>query len=308
MGIDFRGKKTLVLGSGGTSLTACHVVREAGGEAIVISRQGENNYDNLMNHADAAVIVNATPVGMYPKAEQSPIDLRAFPKPEGVLDVVYNPLRTRLLQQAEELAIPHAGGLTMLVWQAVRARELFDGHAIAPEAARRAEAALRREVTSIVLIGMPGVGKTTVGRRVAKQLGMTLVDIDEEIVGGAGKSIPDIFEQDGEKAFRDLESEQIAKFGGQGGIVLVTGGGAVLREENRRHLRMNGFVVRLTRPIELLPTKGRPLSQNVEKLRQMAEEREPFYQRCADATVANTGTHNQCVHSILEAYHEALGD
>ena len=210
-GIAFAGRKALVLGSGGTSLTACHVIRAAGGEPVVVSRHGETTYADLPRHADASVIVNATPVGLYPDVDASPVDLALFPRLAGVLDVVYNPLRTRLLQQAEALSIPHAGGLTMLVWQAVRARELFDGRAIDPAVAANAERELRRALTSLVLIGMPGCGKTTLGKRCARLLGREFVDTDAEIVRRAGKPIPQIFAEDGESAFRALEARVIAE-------------------------------------------------------------------------------------------------
>lgn len=249
-GIDFRGKKTLVLGSGGTSLTAVSVIREAGGEAVVISRQGEDDYAHLERHADAQVIVNATPVGMYPNAGASPVDLSRFTNLTGVLDAVYNPLRTRLLQQAEALGVPCAGGLTMLTWQAARARELFDGRAVAPERVQAAEATLRREVSNLVLIGMPGSGKTLIGERCAQALGLPFADTDAEVERRAGKPIPQIFAEEGEAAFRTWEAEAVAAICAHGGQVVSTGGGAVLREDNRQNLRMNGVVVCLTRPLE----------------------------------------------------------
>ena len=305
-GITFYGKKVLVLGSGGTSLTACHVVTKAGGEAVVISREGEHTYAHLDRHADAAVIVNATPVGMYPNVAASPVDLCLFPHLEGVLDVVYNPMRTKLLQQAETLCIPHAGGLTMLVWQAVRARELFDGKTVPVQTAQAAEAALRRGVSSLVLVGMPGSGKTTVGRRCAKALNLPLIDTDTEIVRRAGKPVAQIFAEDGQAAFRALEAEVIAEFGRQSGLVISTGGGAVLSEQNRLYLRMNGVVARLARPLANLSTGGRPLSTGQDALAAMQEAREPFYAACADFTVTNDQSLDGCVCKVLEGYDEAL--
>ena len=307
-GIRFAGRKVLVLGSGGTSLTACDVVAQAGGEAIVISRHGENNYECLKRHADADVLVNATPVGMYPNVEGAPVDLRDFPKLTGELDVVYNPLRTRLLQQAEELGIPRVGGLSMLVWQAARARELFDGHPVAEETALAAETTLRREVSHLVLIGMPGCGKTVIGRRGAQVLKRPFVDTDAEIVRRAGKSIPEIFAEEGEAAFRVLEAQIIAELGKSSGSVISTGGGAVLQAENRRNLRMNGIVIRLARPVEKLKTDGRPLSKGPEELRRMERDRAPFYLQAADRTVQNNRTVADCVRKVLEEYDEALRD
>lgn len=308
VGIRFAGRKVLVLGSGGTSLTACDVVAQAGGEAVVISRHGENNYECLKRHADADVLVNATPVGMYPNGEGAPVDLRDFPGLTGVLDVVYNPLRTRLLQQAEELKIPHMGGLPMLVWQAVRARELFDGRTVAEETALAVETTLRREVSHLVLIGMPGCGKTVIGRRCAQALKRPFVDTDAEIVRRAGKSIPQIFAEEGEAAFRALEAQIIAELGKSSGSVISTGGGAVLQAENRRNLRMNGIVIQLARPVEKLKTDGRPLSKGPEELRRMEHERAPFYLQAADRTVQNNRTVADCVRKVLEEYNEALRD
>lgn len=304
--ISFAGKKVLVLGSGGTSLTACYAVRAAGGEPVVISRHGADDYDHLERHMDAAVIVNATPVGMYPNPAASPVDLTRFSRLEGVLDVVYNPLRTRLLQQAEALQIPCAGGLTMLVWQAVRARELFDGHAVDTDAALATETALRREVSNLVLVGMPGCGKTTVGKRCAKQLGLPFTDVDAEIVRKAGKPVPQIFAEDGETAFRALEAQAIAELCGKGGQVISTGGGAVLSAENRANLRMNGVVARLMRPLERLKTEGRPLSSNPDALRRMERDRSPLYRETADFSVLNDRTLSDCVRRVLEGYDEAL--
>ncbi|MBP3647929.1 MAG: shikimate kinase [Clostridia bacterium] len=305
-GICFEGKKTLILGSGGTSLTAQAVVRAAGGEAVVISRSGENNYENLEKHADAAYLINTTPVGMYPQVDASPVDLKRLPKLQGVLDVVYNPLRTKLLQQAETIGIPHEGGLCMLVYQAVRACELFTGEKVSDERARKAEKALRKSITNLVLIGMPGCGKSTIGAMLAQELGMPAVDLDEEIVKAAGMSIPDIFEKEGEEGFREREAEQVKRFGSEGGRVIITGGGAVKREANRDYLRMNGVVVQLTRPLELLSTDGRPLSRNREALEAMWQERAPMYAACADRIIVNDAGMEECVRKIKEGFDEAL--
>ena len=290
-GIQFEGKKTLILGSGGTSLTAQSVVRAAGGEAVVISRLGENNYENLEMHADASYLINTTPVGMYPHVEASPVDLQRLPNLCGVLDVVYNPLRTKLLQQAEELGIPHEGGLCMLVYQAVRACELFTGEKVSMERAEAAEKALR---------------KSSIGARLAKELGMPAVDLDEEIVKASGMTIPEIFQKEGEAGFREREAEQVKRFGSLGGQVLITGGGAVKRKENRDHLRMNGVVVQLKRSLDLLATDGRPLSKDRQALEAMWQERAPLYVACADLIVDNDGSMEACVQKIKEGFDEAL--
>lgn len=304
--IDFGGKKTLVLGSGGTSMTACYVVRQNGGEAVVISRNGENNYDNLHLHADADYLINTTPVGMYPNADAQPVDLTLFPRLKGVLDAVYNPLRTRLLLQAEQLGIPCEGGLSMLTHQAVRACELFTGDKLDPKRVQAAETALRKSVTNLVLIGMPGSGKSTIGALLAQKLDMPLVDLDEEIEKAAGMCIPDIFALEDEEGFRSRESEQVLRFGSRGGRVLVTGGGAVKRAENRWWLQMNGYVAHITRDLDLLPMDGRPLSQSRERLHSMWEERKELYADCADLCVSNDQTPEACANTIEEAFHEAL--
>ena len=305
-GICFRDQKTLILGSGGTSMTAQDVVRQSGGEAVVVSRHGENNYENLERHADAAYLINTTPVGMYPNTRERPVDLERLPNLRGVLDVVYNPLRTELLMQAQRLGIPCEGGLSMLVYQAVRACELFTGQPVEAARARQAEKALRKSVTNLVLIGMPGCGKSTLGAMLARSLHMPLVDLDEEIEKAASMSIPRIFEMEGEAGFREREAEQVRRFGAQGGRVIVTGGGVIKRDENRRFLQMNGFVVWITRDLNLLSMKGRPLSQSREALERMWREREPLYASCADARVDNDGTLASCKTQIEEAFHEAL--
>ncbi len=307
-GIDFAGTKTLVLGSGGTSRTVCAVVREAGGIPVVVSRQGPVKYEDLSLHADAAVVVNTTPVGMYPHTAMAPLDLRQFPKLTGVLDVIYNPLRTRLIQQAMVLAIPCAGGLPMLVWQAARASPLFQGRPLRKEQLQAAFASFSKEVTNLVLVGMPGSGKTTVGRRVAEMLHLPLVDIDAEIERRVGRSLETFIHTQGEAAFRELESAQIQQYGKQGGRVLVTGGGAVLSSANRESLRLNSLVVQLTRPVALLAREGRPLSKDLDALQALWQQRAPLYAACADVVMENVETPERCAMAVKEAYDEALCD
>lgn len=305
-GIDFRGQKTLVLGSGGTSLTACDVIRQAGGVPVVISRKGHDTYENLEAHADARFLVNTTPVGMYPDTDASAVNLSRLPALRGVLDVVYNPLRTRLLQQAEAQGIPCAGGLAMLVYQAVGACELFTGEAVSEASAERAYRELRKAAMNIVLIGMPGCGKSTVGSALGRRLGLSVVDLDAEIEREAGVSIPELFRREGEAGFRAREAAQIARFGRENGHVLVTGGGAVKRAQNRECLRLNGFVAHIMRDLSRLSTAGRPLSTDQDALKRMWVERAPLYAACADVTAANETTPDACARAIEEAYHEAL--
>ena len=289
-GVDMAGKKVVILGSGGTSRTARAAAGELGAREIVtVSRHGEDNYQNLSRHADAQVLVNTTPVGMYPNWGQSPVSLESFPALEGVLDVVYNPLRTALLLQAEERGLPRSCGLPMLVAQAKRAAELFTGQNIDDSRAEAVLHGLRGQLTSIVLIGMPGCGKTTVGRALAEKLGRTFVDLDEEIVRRAGMSIPEIFAREGEAGFRERESALVREFGERTGLVVSTGGGVVTRRENYIPLKQNGLLLHLRRDPAALPTDGRPLSQATAP-EELWRRRAPLYAAFADGEIDNNGT------------------
>ena len=289
-GVDMAGKKVVILGSGGTSRTARAAAGELGArEIITVSRRGEDNYQNLSRHADAQVLVNTTPVGMYPNWGQSPVSLESFPALEGVLDVVYNPLRTALLLQAEERGLPRSCGLPMLVAQAKRAAELFPGQNIDDSRTEAVLHGLRRQLTSIVLIGMPGCGKTTVGRALAEKLGRTFVDLDEEIVRRAGMPIPEIFAREGEAGFRERESALVREFGERTGLVVSTGGGVVTRRENYIPLKQNGLLLHLRRDPAALPTDGRPLSQATAP-EELWRRRAPLYAAFADGEIDNNGT------------------
>ena len=288
-GVDMAGKKVVILGSGGTSRTARAAAGELGArEIITVSRHGEDNYQNLSRHADAQVLVNTTPVGMYPNCGQAPVSLESFPALEGVLDVVYNPLRTALLLQAEERGLPRSCGLPMLVAQAKRAAELFTGQNIDDSRAEAVLHGLREQLTSIVLIGMPGCGKTTVGRALAGKLGRTFVDLDEEIVRRAGMSIPEIFAREGEAGFRERESVLVREFGERTGLVVSTGGGVVTRRENYIPLKQNGLLLHLRRDPAALPTDGRPLSQATAP-EELWRRRAPLYAAFADGEIDNNG-------------------
>ncbi|MBR4067574.1 MAG: shikimate kinase [Clostridia bacterium] len=307
IGADYAGKKVLVLGSGGTSLTACDVVRQAGGTPVVISRSGEATYADLPRHTDASYLINTTPVGMYPNVHAAPVDLQQFPRLEGVLDVIYNPLRTQLMQQAQALGIPCVSGLRMLVYQAVRACELFTGQAVPPEKAQAVEAELRARSMNLVLVGMPGCGKTTVGEELARLTGREAVDIDALIVKESGMTIPEIFAVEGETGFREREKTILQREALVGGRIIVTGGGAVKDARNRAVLRMNGYVAHITRPVEKLATGGRPLSAGgLDTVRKLLEERAPLYAACADAAYANETTPAQCAQAIREGFDEAI--
>ena len=288
-GVDMAGKKGVILGSGGTSHTAQAAARALGaGEIVVVSRQGADNYQNLSRHADAQVLINTTPVGMYPHCGQVAVDLSDFPHLTGVLDVVYNPLRTALILAAEARGIPCSGGLPMLVAQAWRAAELFTGTDIPKSRVEAVLEDLTAAQRNVVLIGMPGCGKTTVGQALARRLGKDFVDVDEEIVREAGISIPEIFAREGEEGFRRRESQAVRAAGSRTGCVISTGGGVVTRRENRDPLRQNGKIFHLLRDLSLLPSAGRPISQST-PAEELWRQRASLYAAFADAVVDNNG-------------------
>ena len=302
-GLDPKGKKVLVLGSGGASVTAVAVLREMGAKVVVISRRGEDNYENLHRHADAAILCNCTPVGMYPNNGLSPVDLSSFPSLEGVLDMIYNPARTKLLQDAEKRGIVAENGLWMLVAQAKEAAEWFTGNPVDDGKISKIHAILRCQMENIVLIGMPGSGKTTVGKLVAEQCGKTFVDADAQIVKAAGKPIPQIFAEEGEAGFRAWETKVLEDLGKRSGMVLATGGGCVTREGNYEILHQNGTIFCLNRSLERLPTEGRPLSQ-ASRLEEMYRIRKPLYDRFADHQIDNNGAPEDTVRAILTLWEE----
>jgi len=307
-GVTLTGKKVVILGSGGTSLTAQAAARRRKArEIIVVSRSGEINYEKLYTeHTDTEVIVNTTPVGMYPKNGESPIDLSAFPKCEGVLDVIYNPFHTALLQQAEERGIPSENGLWMLVAQAKFAAEHFTGKAIPDEKIAGVYGKMRAEMSNLILTGMPGCGKSTIGRELAAKLNREFVDMDEIIVRIAGKSIPEILLGDGEEVFRAIETEAARECGKEKSLVIATGGGAVTREATMKALQQNGEILFIDRPVDMLATGGRPLSQGgLETLRAMHEKRLPLYRKYAARCIDNSGDLNKTVEAAAEGFYEA---
>ena len=299
-GIDPAGTKALVLGNGGACASVRAVLESLGAQTVVISRRGEDNYNNLERHSDAGLIVNTTPLGMYPNNGAQAVDLTAFPNCRAVLDIVYNPARTALLLQAEELGIKNAGGLHMLVAQAKRSSELFTGAHIDDAEIGRIERALMHRMMNIVLIGMPGCGKTTVAGIIGRITGRPVQDVDTMIVQRAGITIPEIFAQSGEEGFRAIETQIITEAGAQSGTVIATGGGSVTRQENYAPLHQNAVIVWLQRDIDKLPRDGRPLSARAD-LNEMFRRRAPMYSAFADMTADNNGTPEATAEMILEA-------
>ena len=299
-GIDPAGKKALVLGSGGASRTARTALTDLGAkEVVIISRSGRDNYDNLERHRDAGLIVNTTPVGTYPGNGERLLDLTAFPECEGVSDVVYNPSRTALLLQAEELGIRYAGGIGMLVAQARRSAELWLDRKFPDDEVQRIRRLMESSMQNIILIGMPGSGKTSIGKALQEKTGRRLIDTDKEIVRRTGRKIPDIIENDGEAAFRQLETAVIREAGKESGCIITTGGGCVTQRQNYPLLHQNGRIVWVRRALDQLPTAGRPLSR-AGGMEKMYEERKELYAAFADITVSNDTTISEAADRILK--------
>lgn len=299
-GIEVKGKKALVLGTGGASVTAQAVLKNLGAsEVVVISRKGEDNYENIAKHADAEIIANTTPVGMYPNNGKAAVDLTQFPKLSGVLDVVYNPARTALLLQAEKLCIPCAGGLYMLVSQAKRSCELFTGKSIPDSEIDRIERVLSHQMQNIVVIGMPGSGKTAVSTMLAERLGRKIFDTDTIVSEKAGVTIPEIFAAQGEAGFRKLETEATAEVGKLSGNIISTGGGVVTVADNYELLHQNGVIVWIERDTNKLARDGRPISLSSD-LNELYAARLPLYERFADIKADNNGDINDTVNAIME--------
>lgn len=305
-GLTLKNKNVLILGTGGTSRTAMTVAADLGAAEIRrVSRTGRGDAITYEQAADlpVQVLINTTPCGMYPGCDGQPMDLSRFGWLEGVLDAVYNPLRTRLVLQARDNGARGQGGLYMLVAQAAAACRLFLDRPLPDGALDSVYRAIHGQKQNIVLTGMPGSGKSTVGRVLARQLDRELVDTDTEIIRVAKKPIPEIFAQRGERGFRDLESQVIQEVSRRTGLVIATGGGAILREENVRRLRQNGRIYFLDRPAEdILPTDDRPLARDMEAVRQRYAERYPRYTSTADAAVPVRGSAEDVAAAIREEF------
>ena len=305
-GITVKGKKVLILGTGGTSKTAKAVAAALGAKAVYkVSRSAKDgalSYEQAyQKHADADVIINTTPCGMYPDSEKMPVDLDRFTNLSGVFDAIYRPLYTNLILAAKERSIPASGGLYMLTAQAVRAAELFTGEAFSKDCIDALYRNLLSGKRNIVLIGMPGVGKTHVGSILAELLHRPFYDSDKVIVERIGMPIAEYFAQNGEEAFRLIETEVLKELSQLSGAVIATGGGSMTREENVRTVKRNGHLVFLDRPVDELKTsKDRPLSTDREKVRALFEVRYPIFIRIADLHIHSGKNANETAHMILE--------
>ena len=302
-GFDLKDSKVLILGSGGTAKTSKAVAENLGArEIITVSRSGEVNYNNVTElHKDADFIINTTPCGMYPNNDTYAIDPALFPSLKGIIDAVYNPLKTTIVSMGEDLGVKGITGLYMLIAQAVLASEKFMDKSLDVEKiSDEIYAELLKEKQNIILIGMPGSGKSTIGKALAEKLGRDFIDTDDVITEKHG-IISDIFATKGEKYFRDIETEAVKETAKKGGIVIATGGGAILRKENVRALRQNGIIFFLNRPLDdIIPTSDRPLSSDIESLRKRFEERYPIYKATGDFEIAIVGKVENAVNRILE--------
>ena len=307
--IILKGKKVMILGTGGTSLTAQYLAKINGArEIVVVSRQGEINYENYTLHRDSEVIINTTPVGMYPNVEGSLIDLNEFPNLSGGFDAIYNPLKTDFITGLEKRGVPCSNGLRMLVAQAKFARDAFFGNYINDDIIEEVYNKLLNRFVNYTFIGMPGCGKSTLGKEVAVLCGKDFVDVDDEIVLRAEKSIPEIFEKEGEKGFRQRETDVIKTITKERNRVISFGGGAVLNEQNVISAKRNGKVVYIKRKLEDLATDGRPLSKSADEIKRLFEIRSPLYEKYADIVVENVGTIKDVAKKIMEKINENTCD
>ena len=307
-GIDVAGKECIILGDGASSATVHVALEDLGAKNIIhLSRKTAPFYGDAPNYYETAqIIINCTPIGMYPHNPANLIDITQFSKLEGVVDLIYNPRRTILLLQAEMMEIPHCDGLPFLVAQGVEAANHFQGEHFGTKEIEQILRDMRREKENIILIGMPGVGKTTVGKALGEEMGRTCVDVDHELEKEIGDISTYITEQ-GEPAFREKEAEMIAKFGTQTGLIISTGGGCVTVPKNFAHLRQNGRIYQLTQPVENLSTSGRVLSSGgIERLRELEATRTPMYESFAQCIVEHNRNAPETVAAILEDFEANL--
>ena len=298
--IEVKEAKILILGSGGASNTARYALEKMdAGEIIIISRNGEDNYNNIEKHYDADIIVNTTPVGMFPDADNYPLNISGFKKLKGIIDIVYNPVRTGLILQAEKLGIPFIGGLHMLVAQAAQSSAIFTGIPVSEEKIDLIARFIRDRMENIILIGMPGCGKTTIAAMLGKKLEREVFDVDRLIKERTDMSIRSLMESFGEKGFRVLESRALCEIAQESGLIISTGGGCVVERENYDHLHRNGRIVWIKRDLNKLPKEGRPISETTD-INVLYEERAPLYEAFADIVINNDGTVEEAADNIIE--------
>lgn len=301
-GVTLKNKTVTILGSGGTSKTARALAKREGAKKVyLVSRKGEYNYDNIATLTDTEILINTTPVGMFPNDGASAVDPAIFPSLEFVADPVYNPLRTYITEQARKIGVKASCGLSMLVYQAIKAEEIWTDKSIAADVTEKIVSELAAQKENIVLVGMPSCGKTTIGRLVAEKTGKAFVDLDEEIEKREGRTVPEIFGESGEKYFREVESAVAREVLSRGGQVVATGGGTPIAEKNRYEIRKNGFVVYLTRPLDRLETDGRPVSES-EGVKRIFSERDGIYKSVSDAVVKNETSAEKAAEEIVKSY------
>lgn len=310
--IDVADKKVLVLGKGGASKAIIAVLQYLGAKEVltVYYKEAKDTitYDQCKKyHSDAQIIINTTPVGMYPKIDNVPIDLDDYKQCSAVIDIIYNPIRPMLIVQAQNRGIKAIGGLEMLIAQAKYAVEIFQDKNIPDTVIDTIYQEMLLERTNLVLIGMPSCGKSSIGKELGKKLGKKVIDSDEEIVKEIGMSIAEYFAKYGEDAFRQKETEVIKRISKETGIILSTGGGCVKNPKNIDYMKLNGKILFVDRPTQYLSIDpSRPLSKDMDTLRQMYQQRLPLYQKYSDATILNDDTLSLAIRKTEDTFYETL--
>lgn len=313
--VHMQGKKVLIIGNGGACAAVKAVCKHENAKDIVIvsrsANRGAIGYDEMYtSHLDADIVVNTSPVGMFPNIANAPIDVSWFHKLECVLDVVYNPILTRLCFEAQEADIKRVIGLEMLIAQAKYTFEIFENMSFDDSIIDEIKKEMLKDRCNIVLIGMPSAGKTTIGKMLEEKLGKEFFDLDDMIIAKAGKSIPEIFQESGEAGFRAIETEVAIEASKMNNKIIATGGGVVKHKVNMDFLRLNGITIFIDRDIDKLISSdpNRPLSSSKQALQQMYKERYPLYQKYAAYIAVNNANIEETVDDIVNAYHSILID
>lgn len=313
--VHMEGKKVLIIGNGGASAAIQAVVQhESAGSMVIVDvvpGNGAISYDEMFSsHLDAEIIINTSPIGMYPRIGNAPIDISMFHKCEAVLDVIYNPILTRLCFEAQEMDIKRVNGLEMLIAQAKQSVEFFLDKSIDDQIIDDIYQDMLRERCNIVLIGMPSAGKTTIGKMLENRMQKEFIDLDDIIIEKAGKSIPEIFEESGEAGFRAIETEAAIEVSKLNNKIIATGGGTIKHKVNMDYLRQNGITIFIDRDVDKLISSdpNRPLSKSSDALAKMHAERLPLYQKYAAYVAVNNSDIESTVTEIVEAYHSILID